>query len=227
MDKDESGNEYSTKEIVITSLEKDSVDSPDYNIKKRKRTEDQDLEGKPNVKKKRNRTQFTTDQIEHLEEKFKISQYPDTLARKEISRTLKVKDSAIVFWFQNRRAKQRKYENQPHLYGVHRTGRRKVAGTPKQVVEPPASWYYPIISNNDTKENSLSWMPYCLPTPESQSNDLPIFSLDALSYPGVYSHFQLPGVGELDAMSPQDSPSSSAEPSTSYQNSLLPLKKLV
>lgn len=60
------------------------------------------------VASKRQRTQFTSDQLRRLEEMFQNVQYPDPIQRSEISTELGILELQVKNWFQNRRAKLKK-----------------------------------------------------------------------------------------------------------------------
>ncbi|TDH04217.1 hypothetical protein EPR50_G00149560 [Perca flavescens] len=60
--------------------------------------------------KKKTRTLYSTDQLEHLEALFQEDHYPDAEKRKVIAASVGVTPQRIMVWFQNRRAKWRKME---------------------------------------------------------------------------------------------------------------------
>ena len=62
------------------------------------------------IENKRVRNMFSEKQIEILERAFEQTHYPDLGMREELSRVLNLKPLRIQVWFQNRRAKYRKFD---------------------------------------------------------------------------------------------------------------------
>ncbi|KAK5648724.1 hypothetical protein RI129_003616 [Pyrocoelia pectoralis] len=67
-------------------------------------------------RKKRPRTAFTASQIKSLEAEFEKNKYLSVAKRSQLSKTLKLTETQIKIWFQNRRTKwKRKYTNDVEL----------------------------------------------------------------------------------------------------------------
>ncbi|XP_041472158.1 retinal homeobox protein Rx-B-like [Lytechinus variegatus] len=113
--------EYSSDEGRTVIEEKaDDVDNTDFESHEEKRN-------------RRIRTTFNPDQLRELESIFQVTHYPDVKTRDELSSKTSLPEQRIQIWFQNRRAKWRKFERLGNFGGLEELKNTEIVPAPRSV----------------------------------------------------------------------------------------------
>ncbi|XP_030760124.1 homeobox protein ceh-19-like [Sitophilus oryzae] len=121
-------------------------------------------------RKKRPRTAFTASQIKSLEAEFEKNKYLSVAKRLQLSKALKLTETQIKIWFQNRRTKwKRKYTNDIELLAQQYYSSIGIL-TPRPIYLGDRLWFF-----NYPGQPGLSSVPPVLPSnvPLPPTNPLP------------------------------------------------------
>ncbi|XP_068223403.1 NK1 transcription factor-related protein 2-like [Palaemon carinicauda] len=158
-------------------------------------------------RKKRPRTAFTASQIKSLEQEFEKNKYLSVSKRLQLSKQLKLTETQIKIWFQNRRTKwKRKYTNDLELMAQQYYSALGILN-PRPMVVGDRLWLfnYPLGHPNQHTvgfhSNSLPPLPS--PLPSHTLPHIPIHCLPSLplTSPLVASHNDRPII-HLNQISP-------------------------
>ncbi|KAF2366583.1 Homeobox domain [Trinorchestia longiramus] len=177
--------------------------------------------GCPDDRKKRPRTAFTASQIKSLEQEFERNKYLSVSKRLTLSKQLKLTETQIKIWFQNRRTKwKRKYTNdlellaqqyyasmgmlapRPMVIGDRLWLFNPGLGHPNQHTVAQAGYGAPTLPSAPSIGSGLHHLPACLPlpfhTPQPMSERGLLHSIPALSErSSLQPHLLLGGTSSL------------------------------
>ncbi|XP_073971950.1 homeobox protein HMX3-like [Rhodnius prolixus] len=133
-------------------------------------------------RKKRPRTAFTSAQIKALEAEFEANKYLSVAKRGQLSRSLKLTETQIKIWFQNRRTKwKRKYTNDLELLAQQYYSNLGVAA-PRPIFVGDRLWFFNL-PNSGVVQSGLSPLmaassylpPSSQPLPANMAASVPLY----------------------------------------------------
>ncbi|XP_078343535.1 uncharacterized protein LOC144629191 isoform X2 [Oculina patagonica] len=116
-------------------------------------------------RQRRRRTAFTDEQLDRLEESFENEKFPGIQIREDLARELNIGEDRIQVWFQNRRARWRKYEIKNKPAPAHPAKKTRLDNCdviPQAMFQPSSAMFPPL-------NQASSWSPFYPPFAASPS----------------------------------------------------------